>query len=113
MSEYTAQLNHMNTPEIAGEIKAWADVLDVKPSQLIRELISAALPACRERWSLSAAAAAGMDTTAGETVELDAEFLAQHIAAARANHRWARARRGETGGGTRVRPVGGPSDSGR
>lgn len=50
-AKYTKQMSAMLLPEDGGEIGAWAEQRGVPHSQIMRELVEAALPALRRTWA--------------------------------------------------------------
>lgn len=78
----TAYLGVQATPETAGEIRAWADALEIKYSDMLRSVIDAGLEVMRQ----------DLEARAGGRLAQD--FLDWHVGQAVANHKWARARRG-------------------
>lgn len=66
---YTAQMVIMEEPEIAGRIRAWAEVRKVDVAPLVRDALRAGLEALEPTFILEAGGC-----------ELDADFLAAHVA---------------------------------
>lgn len=64
----TAQLVIMELPEIAGRLRAWAEVRDIEIAEICREVGRAGLAALEPRWVKE------------NDGELDPEFLAAHTA---------------------------------
>jgi len=64
---YPAQLVHMETADVAGRLRAWADVRKVDFAPLLREIVHAGLAALEPEW---------IEEYGGE---LDATFLARHV----------------------------------
>lgn len=64
----TAQLVIMELPEIAGRLRAWAEVRDVDIAEICRDVVRAGLVALEPKW---------IEVYGGE---LEPEFLATHVA---------------------------------
>lgn len=64
----TAQLVIMELPEIAGRLRAWAEVRDIEIAEIAREVARAGLAVLEPDWITSHGG------------ELDPDFLAGHVA---------------------------------
>jgi hypothetical protein len=69
-AKYTVQLGPTVTPEVAGELAAWAEVQERSTSEITRECVDYGLENLRKQWQRVYGT-------------IPAEVLARHVAAAR------------------------------
>ncbi len=77
-AEYTVQLGPTVTPEVAGELAAWGELLGRSTSKVAREAIDAGLEVLRADWRATAVARGTATAKRG----MPAATLARHVRAA-------------------------------
>lgn len=92
-ARYTVQLGPTVTPEVAGELAAWAEVQERSTSEITRACVNAGLEALREQWQREHGA-------------LNNRTLAPHVAAAQERGEKQVARRRQYDERTRVPATG-------
>ncbi len=88
-ARYTVQLGPTVTPEVAGELAAWAELLGDSVSEVSRAAINAGLEVLRGDWRATAVARGTATAKRG----MPAVTLARHVEAARARGKTQVARR--------------------
>ena len=78
---YTAQFGILEEPEIAGRVRAWAEIRRVSLAAILREILREGLSRREAVWRREVAAAGIVDPRVDfNTGKLAADYLAEHVA---------------------------------